>query len=392
MGTPNPLTYAFKWLFNQEKGYFDTQYVSPIDNECQVQNKAKDSEIGSLKGQLAKRIAEDMKAKDLEKSRNKKQEIIKDLESQKLKISKERFGEIVDLGRFFTDVYNGKVKIDVTDCDDRNIFGQLSKFVISSKTGNVMFLDPYNNVISIGNMSGLILKPETIGNQLKRKRILTPRDENFNMVRNIEDLEVGKLTFNEDEELTDDEGNYIIENGKKVKGVWHETEFEKIKVREYLIEQEERIRDLADKNKILEISQVNQKRKIDDLNQTLQVFKLQKDNVNMELTNALNISNQAMTQIGDFQRENNKLTQYKALLESEIAVKDSIIEKLYSKIAEIGGDRIRDQLKEEVYSDVERMKRVLPESVNIIEPEIKPERRIPKPGEVAGTKATAVSV
>jgi hypothetical protein len=370
----NPISYTWKWLWGKEP--LQRTVVTPLDITEDVRFKAVLQELATVKGQLGRAFVEKRKEHEEKKEEKKEQEIIKDLNEQKKKINSERFGETISLGKMFLNYFRidgaGKIVpkriIEVTDKDDTEIFGQLGDIQISTKTGYMMITDKHSNVLAMSPFRGLIYKPESLGNQIRRGRITLLQDKDRNPIVDVENMMVGDVILDED------------------KKEWQETEELKKKVKDLLIEKENQIRDFQLKIERYEVAQVEQRRLIVQYEKTLRIYASKSQNLDSELSKVINQNIQMITQLGEIAKKTAHLSQQKALTEDLKDTTEEINKQLLGKYERAGSQTHAEEIKEQWFGDAERFKTLLPETINVQAPEEKPEKEMPQPGEVIGQR------
>ena len=379
----NPITGFFRWLTNKDKRI---DVAIPLTQDDVRKHKVLVQELATVKAQLARMKAEQREETEKEKAKDKEQEVIKDLNKQLDEINRSRFGKTISLGKFF--LMNFKLiekgtgkdkqydlipkkdrKVEITDKDDSEVFGILKDIQVTEK-GHMLITDIYNNpMIYSTKIDGIIYKPESLLNQLKRKRLLIPKDKNYNTIVDIENLEVNDVVYDDDTKQ------------------FKETIEYKVKVRELLIQKQKIIQDKEAYIERLELAQVNQTREINDLKRSILVAKNQSQTYQSELSQTMGITMQLEAKMSDMQRKVTTLTEMKAYYEIQLVTFQRIIDKLLQKMEKSGDKGLYEITKEEVFLDLERAKNLLPETiVQQIKGE-EPEKQMPQPGQVIGGAA-----
>ena len=365
----NPIKYGLLWIVGKEPK--SEKYVTTNLNQENEETKALRKQLATTQAQLNKISAEEKRTKENEKEKDKTQETIKELNEQLRKINKDKIGDTTSLKSFFDYFVNNKnwKNIEVTDKDDHFVFGKLGDIVISNKTGNLVLLDAYGNPLSQGSrIDNIIFKPETLGNQLKRKRILIPKDKDFNPIMDLEKVQINDVVYKEEQK------------------VFEETEEFRDTVRNLLMRRDKENMNLREKTSRLELTNQKLTAKLFDLERAMKLYENVKNVKQSELSQAVEMNNQTIQQIGDLQRKLSDLSGWKTYYEQKEKVNEMIIQKLLAKIEKGGDKTLYDEAKADVQGDLERYKAVLPETVIIQEEKEKPQPKMPNPGEVIGQR------
>lgn len=345
-----------------------THFYKEVDESRTPQEQALRLELATLKAQLSHQSAQKKAETEEEKDKEIEQKVIKDLKEQERNINKDRIGETVSLRRLLQND-NLLKNIDIASYDDKDTFGKFGDILIAKKDGTLIITDENHNPLSRGDeIKDIIFKPDTLANQIKRRRILIPKDSNFNHKIDLENLEVNDVVYDSDTKT------------------WMETDKLKGKVKDLLISRDKkRMRD-AEYIERLELAQVNQKAKIDELSRAISVYKNLKENIGTELSQATNLSMQTISQIGEMQRKITNLTEIKVSYELTNNLKDNMINKLLDKIEEFGGSSAREIIQAEVYGNLEKAKKLLPETIIEQKEEPKEPIHLPNPNEVISNR------
>jgi hypothetical protein len=366
----NPITFAWKWLTNNLPDKQEN-YYTVLNEDERAKFKKVLIENETLKAQQGLSNSEKRAEQEKISEKDREQEVIKDLNEQALLINKNRFGDTMSLTKFFGEIAKNRAfkdSIEITDSDDKEIFGKFGDILVSNKDGSLILTDVYGNPISVGHrINDIIFKPETLFNQIRRKRILAPRDKDLNPIPDIANLEINDVSYDEPTKT------------------WIDTQEFRDTIRNLLIKRDKIIRAKNEKIEILELTQIEQRKKMEDLQRSLNTYKSLKDTISSESSTASNLVLQTLGKNGEIQRTISQLTELKALNESQISTYKGIIEDLLEKLRSTGNKTLYEQAEEKVFSQAERFKNLLPERITeVIEP--KTEVRVPNPGDSLGNK------
>lgn len=362
-----------KWMLNQEVDNRMNVGV-PLDANDYEKQKAVLHELNTLRAQLGKRIAEEHHLKEQEDQKEKEKEIKKDLNEQQKQLIKDKFGKSISLYRFFEKLMNDKKfksNLELVDKDDHTVLGNFGDLRIISDgkyQGALCIYDNHNNPMIVGkSLNRIIYKPETFGNQLKRGRILLPVDNNFQPVlTEIEDLEMNDIEYNDETQE------------------FQETKEYREKFKNLLMGRELEIREKSRYIERLELTQVSQRKELNDLKRTLSVAKNASNIHDSELTQMSNMVMQFNSRTGEMQRKISNLTDAKVLYENIIDRQYEIIKKVLEKLELYGDKTVYELTKAEVQQDLELYKNLLPETITQIMPTEETKIPVRLPGENLG--------
>lgn len=362
------------WLLSRPKK--ETVYT-PLDADVQKQNKAMAQELAVLKAQIARIKAFEKKEQEAEKDKDEEQEIIRDLNEQKRKIDLEDTGDTISLVKFILRAFklsiNGqiipKIKIELTDKDDNEVFSQLGDIQISSESGNLLLVDMHGNPLIQGDsLDSVIWKPATIGNQLKRNRLALPRDKEFNPVLDVEEMMIPDVMYDESS------------NSWK-----HTAEYQK-KAIDLLISERMKTRSVQLENERLEKALLEDKRLITELEKTLRVYSTNSQVGQAELSKVLAQNLQMIANFHDYQARITTMNQKKLTAEEMKENAEKINAELRTKVENIDSSSVKEIAKEEFFDEGERWKELLPEKTPVNVPTEQKDMRMPNPGDNLGAR------
>src|SRR3990167_6969537 len=137
--------------------------------------------------------------------------------------------------------------------------------------------------------------------QLKRRRILLPVDKNFNHTPDIENMEMNDIEYDEDTDTYKESMEY------------------KARVKDLIVKYLKELRDKSEYIERLELTQIEQARQINDLKRATLVLRNQSQTSQSELSNAMGLTMQFNSKIGEMNRKIASLTEIKALYEGIIS-------------------------------------------------------------------------
>lgn len=334
--------------------------------------KAQQQVISSQQAQLSKINAKEKIKKDIEKQKDKDSEMNKALIEQKKDIEANKKGKIVRLSKFYKLYFNNKnfrKKLEICDKNDETVLGKFGDFAIM-EGGNIGMLFNDGTFASYGkNLSQVIYKPDSFENQARRGRFLCPVDKDGYW---LEDLDYKEINEPLDAQFDDNTGKIKWIQWSKVK---------KTEVKKLIASKLEQINYLTGEIERLETVMQGLKDELSDKDRSVRNYEVQVDVAQTELSKTIEKFNSAFRRIGDMQSQILKLTELKATYENLLDRKDAIIEQVLRKL-ELTGDPRSDRIKAGIKDDLEFYKAILPDTVQNIVPEEKPQVLPTQPGEV----------
>lgn len=353
----------FDWLFNRTK----ERTTFPLDPSLIKENKIigeQQKKIMTLEAQLSRYKAVERQQRDSVDQKKEENENIENLKRQETEIKDKKYGKAIGLKNFYKELLSNakfREKIEVTDKDDTTILGNFGDFVIFSN-GNMGIIDVHGNVLSYGkSLRSVIYKPESFLNQLRRKRILIPCDKNGVFYPDIEQVEVP--------ELTNIDGKFV----------WAKMRTKPLK--EMILEKQKLINDLSEHCTLIEQSNVDLKRDLDDTKRAIKVYINSADNSKTELSKSMDKSIQFEQRIGEMQMKIVQLMELKSMNERIISSVEEINKELLTKSVEIGVKDEFSKTLDKVKDLLEWSKTQIPKSITNVMPEQKVERPPSQPGE-----------
>jgi hypothetical protein len=325
--TFNSLQKGVMWLFNINPS---REVMHNIDEEQikeskQYKNLAK--KVVTLESQLAHNTVENLQKKESDGKKELEEKIAIDLINQEKELTADEFGRVFSMKQLWWKYFKDKKFRDKFEVADKNdeVSWKFGDWLVSSK--GMMIITDINGVpraIS-PSIAGLIHNPASIFNQVeKRARLLLARDKNFEYIPGL-----------------DDEG-YVDEFETTVP-IWNEEENKynesrelTRKARELIIEKDTESRDKSKKIESLEIVVNSLRENNEDLKRANNIL-LHSNNQNKSAVTEANNTIQSLSlSMTDIQRKISTLTESNVLLEKELMVRDTIIDKLLKKLEETG--------------------------------------------------------
>ncbi|MHA1867820.1 MAG: hypothetical protein ACTSXD_07115 [Candidatus Heimdallarchaeaceae archaeon] len=305
--------------------------------------------IQSLEAQLSHKSAKERTKKIDERNLQEDLTLIKELELEQKKIEEENYYGSYNLANLFKNLQKKKYKIDITDSSDKVIFDKL-KTIRVLNNGTLAIQGKSGQIWSEGsNMRDLIFKPESFKNQIRRKRLMMPYDENFNRTIDLNELEEGEISYNPQENK------------------WNIGEEKRKKVIYMIMERDRMIHDLREDKKHKEQLISDLRNKVQDLELAKESWKHQANNSQKELSIALQNEQLMSSQLNNVDRQFMIAMEQNLLLEQ---IKNKY-ENAFDEIAEeIEDEKSRTKIKKaklDVWSDIKRAIKMTPKKETTIE-------------------------
>lgn len=343
----NPLTRFGRWLFNVDPEIRETYPVdeqsikdNKIINELVKKLKSRDAELSRVKAD------QNLKAQDQQES-SEMDNMAEELQRQSSNLKKKRYGGATSLKDIFLslDKKNYRNKVEITDKNDKRIFGIFGNICVLNN-GHLGLQDNNGRILAQGpTMRHIIYKPESLGNQMRRKRILMPCDENHIFYPDIEEIELPETIYDEKE--------------GKIK--W--ATVRKKPLKQLVQEKDEIIRDSHNYIEKIEQDKVDLVNKNRDLERALRVQKNMAENSQSELSKAMDKSIQFEQKMHGLQMRVIGLQEMKNINEKLIDGIKSINLELLEKVQEVGGKTEFTKALDMVQNLMSWAKDKLPETV-----------------------------
>ena len=355
----------FSWLTNEN---VRENITIPLDAELIRKNKiikAQQQQNQGLKAQIAKYRAEENAIGREDKSEEFKDKLAEKLNERAKEIKFKDYENSFHLRKLYYALFKYKNfadQIEVTDYEDKITFGIFKDFVFLPN-GYFGVIIKGDVLVVVGRMlHQVIWKPDSLHNYLKRKRLPLAVDGDMNPVKDMENEEIPDIMWDENSEVTDENGNPMLdEQGNHIKGQYVESEELTDTSKNLLMKREERIREANRTIERLERFCSEQSHKIEKLSRNVRFLENERQNRQSELSAVTDSSLEYAAKIGDMQRQTTQLTQLKALNESLIDKYEITMKSLMEKIERVGDKTVRELLKAE-----------MEESIKFLETKLKP--------------------
>ena len=343
----------FSWLTNEN---VRENITIPLDAELIRKNKiikAQQQQNQGLKAQIAKYRAEENAIGREDKSEEFKDKLAEKLNERAKEIKFKDYENSFHLRKLYYALFKYKNfadQIEVTDYEDKITFGIFKDFVFLPN-GYFGVIIKGDVLVVVGRMlHQVIWKPDSLHNYLKRKRLPLAVDGDMNPVKDMENEEIPDIMWDENSEVTDENGNPMLdEQGNRIKGQYVESEELTDTSKNLLMKREERIREANRTIERLERFCSEQSHKIEKLSRNVRFLENERQNRQSELSAVTDSSLEYAAKIGDMQRQTTQLTQLKALNESLIDKYEITMKSLMEKIERVG-DKTKHVLKSTIYS------------------------------------------
>jgi len=387
MGVIKSVQKAVAWTFNIAPEERVRLPLDPGQIKESEHIKALLQQNQGLQAQIAKMKAIEFEKEEAKKAENYQDKIVEKLLDEEKKIKQKRFKHSFSLRYFFNSLGHEKrptkfaKDMDVTDKDDKIIFGKFGDIQIVDNGYFVIKDDKGKTLSTAQDITQLIWKPDGLVNYMKRRRIPLAIDEDRNPAIDLEEIESPELMFDENEPMTDENGEAVLDSyGKPKMGNYRQTIARYRPIKEILIEKDIQIRNLMKKLERQEAVTITQRDTIYDLNRVVNLLENRASTSQAKISDVMSKYISFENKMGDMQSQIVKQTELKSLYENMTESYKTIIERLMARIEYHGGKTMQELIKADMKDDIDFFYERLPEKVPYI-PEQKAESPPPKPGQ-----------
>jgi len=350
------------------------------ENEIIADLKKKNS---SLEAQIMHSLVKEKAKRDNVSEKKKENEFNRKLQEQKEELHARKRGKVIDLGKFYYMVFFGRKpprdiytayskwakRLEICDKNDEIVLAKWGGFGITTG-GKLAIIDDNKELMSYGRtLSHILHKPDAFENMARRGRFLIPMDKDGNWIEDIEYQEVPEPLSAEYDEKT---GKIKLINWSKVKTS------EVVKV---IADKMELIHGLEEELESKESLLIKLNARVNDLNRTLNASSHKEEIAQSELSRNLGRFMQNEQAVGDMHIQITKLTEQMAMYKSLLDRKDEIIDRMMEKLT-LTGEPKADLIKAEIQHDLQTYKKILPQTVQIIQEVPVEQKHSVQPGEV----------
>jgi len=331
----NTLQKFGSWLFNLDESRASTTY--PLDQDLIERDSlvnALSKKLQSQDAQISKFLAEEKLKKEKLKQEDFDKDQINELKRQSVESKKKMFDGTI----FFRDIYRNVLfkkkiynKMELTDRNDKVIFGKFGDFVYIPNIGFGIVERNSNKIVSYGpTLDHVIYKPDGLGNQLRRGRILLPVDENFQHLPDIEKVSIPEC-------MRDEEGGIVWAK------VAEKPLLEMVQDKEEEISEFQIYIEKLEKDKIKLVSENR------DLRRALSLVQNTSENSQSQLSQAMDKSIQFEQKIGGLQMRVIKMQEVQnindKLIDALENINDNLLRKVEDELSETAKRKARDELQ-----------------------------------------------
>lgn len=311
-----------RWVFNKKfKPSRDRLLTHHADEvEQSIREKELVKKVAGLEGQLSK-IKADKREKTYEdKNLIDELKLVTELKEKSDEIKHKKHEDIFSLDSISRKLANNKkLKIEIVDKDDSKRFDYFRDFVVMNN-GNVGIRGKSGEVWAEGEtLSDIIWKPETLRNQIRRKRIQLCYDKNFKLIPDLEKIMMPEIGYDED------------------KKEFFETEQVMRPFKEMLIERTRENHGLLEKLSYLEKVNEILNKKVQSIEQSWKVLKMRSEIADSETYKAIESTLSSLRVVGDMARDNAILQSSKLTADELTEKKDLIIQSLMDTLEDEEG-------------------------------------------------------
>jgi len=301
------------WLFNKGGSKRREKILTEFNDETEWNQEKKEliKRNKALEGQLSKIQADQRKKVHEDKNLIDELELVKGLKEKSDEIEHKKHEGLYSLNSLFLKLSNNKkFKVEIVDKDDSYRFDYFKDFVVLPN-GNIGIRGKSGEVWAEGKtLSDIIWKPETIKNQIKRKRIQMCYDKNFKYIPDLEKMLMPELKYDEDD------------------NEFYESEQVRRPFKEMLIELTKENHELIEDKSYLEKTNELMHKKIKRIEQSLSILTQRSEIADSETSKALQTSIDSLKAIGQITRDNAILQDQKLTGDELLANKEVIINSL----------------------------------------------------------------
>lgn len=306
----------------------------------------------SLEAQISKTIADKRHQKVERQNIFDEIELAKELAEKSEEIKLEQEKAVFNFLPFFKKLITNKKfanSLELCDKDDETVIDNFGTIKVMDND-DIAIYGKSGELWSRGKeLSDIIFKPRTLGNQIRRRRILLPFDKNFKFVPDLETYEIPEMSYNPDGK-EDEKWNISEERIKPIKIMIQERD-EKIHVlrkdKEHL---EQVIADLRIRKQDEELAKNS--------------WKAQAQKNQTQLSIALKNEQQAMSMLHQGDRDLTKAKEQKQIAEDSRDVHEEANEKLLEELQDEESQSNRRKTKDEAQYDIQWAKQQVPKEIH----------------------------
>lgn len=350
-------------IFKRDKYKVLTDINPDVEDNIIIKEQSK--KIQALEGQLSKIVA-DKKLKEVKKLDEEAEiNLIKELREGAINIKKKKYGDYFLLSSFFKKTKLGKIKnreIELSDRNDFKVFDYFKDFVILNN-GHLGILGESGEIWSEGEtIDNIIFKPETLGNQLRRKRILLPYDKDFNFIPDLEKIKVPEISYDEKEDK------------------WSVSEERIQPFINLLIERDKKIFNLKKEKEHHEQVMTDLRNSIKDEQLAKESWKIQAESIKSQLSIAIENERQITNIVGSLNRDFITAQEQKEISDNLKEKYSEALNKIIEELEEEKSQTTERRKKDELQRDMEWMIKKMPKQEVVMQSEETTKRPLINPG------------
>lgn len=307
-------------------GFKKDKIRTPIDADLIKENKLikeQSKKIQALEGQLSRVQANTREKKTEKQEEVYEQKLIEELLDKETEIKRNKYENHFPLKVLYRKLLSMKGKkfankLELVDKDDKKVFDIFKDFCFLPN-GNLAIIGKSGEVWAEGkSVNQIIYKPESFKNQIKRKRILLPYDENYKYVPDFENLLMPQISYDDSDDS------------------YHESEEVMKTVKQMVMERDDEIRDKGEKIEHLEQTIAALRNTLRDSQRAKSVYQNSSEVSQTEVSKALEKSMQFEQKMGEMQMTIVKLQEQKNITEKLKEGLEQINYELLEKQQEMG--------------------------------------------------------
>jgi len=313
----------WNWLgFGKKKPKVQVGYPLKDFEDKDAMMEGMKKKLASYDAQLSKISAEKKQEESEEEVREERdKKILERVKEQVKEIEEKKYGGTFSFNRFYNHLFKllkiGN-NIELVDKDDIKVFGKFGEFLVLPDS-NLAITTSEGELMAYGpTLRHIIHKPESLGNQVRRGRILLPCDKDRIFFPDIEEHKLPELTYN-------------YRTGKIKWARVSEKELKKL-----IIDREQRI---ASDSAYIERLESSKAKLVKNYQKAIREIRILKDNQEtsrVELSKSIALQGQYYQKLGTLQNKIVNLEEKKKVLENLRMRLEDVNKKLLKMVGEKG--------------------------------------------------------
>ena len=322
------------WLWKSKK-----EVALPLDPEKIRRDqtiRGLTQQVQSLQAQLSQIYAEKKESKEKQIKEDKEKLIKEKLTEQETEITKSSFEDATSFNQFFYQLFNNKRfrdELKICSYDFGKEFGNFGEIGVL-KDGSMFMSDSNGNILSRGmSPSQLIWKAGSLHNYVKMGKIPLPRDREYKMVIDSDEVEVSPIQWDEEKE------EYQLTTKAKQRAI------------DLLIEKDRELREVKSYAEKVEEINLGLNRELEQFKSNTKLLKNHNENLQADSTATMDKILQFNTMMNQNQAKITHLTEQTALYESILRRYEDTNKNILQQLEE-AGDKTLFRRATEMFKDL----------------------------------------